>query len=98
MDDLAYTVMIFRRAGAKVSRASLVLLSRTYRFGDSTHQLFEMVDKTDDVNKRATEFRRAVLFDQNQPVPELVSACREYPTYEGECLGFRSLTHSVGDS
>jgi len=35
IDDLAYTVMVFRRAGFSVAKASLVLLSRGYRFGDS---------------------------------------------------------------
>jgi len=100
VDDLAYTVMIFRRAGVQVSGASLALLSRTYRFGDSTDHLFDIVDKTDEVNERVKEFDAQaddvarLLFDQTQPVPKLVSACRDCPIYEGECLG-SGLSHTV---
>ena len=77
IDDLAYTVMVLRRAGLPVARASLVLLSRDYRFGDGTDRLFEVVDKTTEVSDRATEFEAAadsiarVLFDQTQPIPAL---------------------------
>jgi hypothetical protein len=42
--DLAYTVMVFQRAGFRVNRASLVLLSRNFRFGDGPDRLFETVD------------------------------------------------------
>lgn len=100
VDDLAYTTMIFRRAGAKIAKASLVLLSRAYRFGDPTDRLFEIVDKTNDVNERVKEFDAQaddvarVLFDTSQPVPKLVSACRQCPTYEDECLGY-GIPHTV---
>ena len=100
VDDLAYTVMVFRRAGLRVSKASLALLSRIYRFGDPTEHLFDIVDKTDEVNERAQEFDTQaddvarILFDQTQPAPKLVSACRDCPTYEDECLG-SGLSHSV---
>jgi len=100
VDDLAYTVMIFRRAAVQISKASLALLSRTYRFGDSTEFLFDIVDRTDEVNERAQTFDEQaddvarVLFDQTQPVPNLVSACRDCPTYESECLA-SGLPHTV---
>lgn len=100
IDDLAYTVMVLRRAGLQVARASLVFLSRDYRFGDGTDRLFEVVDKTTEVSDRATEFEEAadsiahVLFDQTRPIPALVSACRNCAVYEGECLG-SGLAHSV---
>lgn len=56
VDDLAYTVMVFRRAGLCVAKASLLLLSRGYRFGDGPNRLFEVVDKTAEVLTRAAEF------------------------------------------
>jgi predicted RecB family nuclease len=100
IDDLAYTVMVLRRAGLPVARASLVLLSRDYRFGDGTDRLFEVVDKTTEVSDRATEFEDAadsvagVLLDQTQPIPVLVSACRSCAVYEDRCLG-SGLAHTV---
>jgi predicted RecB family nuclease len=100
IDDLAFTVMVLRQAGLPVARASLVFLSRDYRFGDGTDRLFEAVDKTTEVSARATEFEEAadsvarVLFDQTQPIPALVSACRSCAVYEDECLG-SGLAHTV---
>jgi len=44
LDDIAYTVMVFRRAGVLISKASLLLLSRSFRFGDGPDRLFEMVE------------------------------------------------------
>lgn len=100
IDDLAYTVMVFRRAGLPVDKASLVLLSRDYRYGDATDRLFDTIDWTDDVNKRVSEFETeadsvaGVLFDETQPVPALVSACRDCASYKGECLG-AGFAHTV---
>jgi len=100
IDDLAYTVMVFRRAGFAVSRASLALLSRTYRFGDPPDKLFEFLLKTDEINQRVTEFDSQadevarVLFDPTQPAPRLVSACRSCPAYIGKCLG-SDISHTV---
>ena len=100
IDDLAYTVMVFRRVGLQAPKASLVLLSRDYRFGDPVDRLFEILDKTDAVNERRAEFDAEandvarVLFDETQPVPKLVSACRDCGSYKGECLG-SGLDHTV---
>jgi hypothetical protein len=100
VDDLAYTVMVFRRAGVRVVKASLVLLSRNYRFSDGTDRLFQIVEKTSEVNDRAVEFESEadsvarVLFDKTQPVPALVSACRDCVVYEDKCLG-SGVTHTV---
>ena len=45
VDDLSYTVMVAKRSGLPVTKASLVLLSRDFRFGDGSEKLFEFVDK-----------------------------------------------------
>src|ERR1700722_4128672 len=42
IDDLAYTVMVLQRAGLRVHKASLVLLSRDFRFGGGPKQLFDI--------------------------------------------------------
>jgi predicted RecB family nuclease len=100
IDDLAYTVMVLRRVGLQVPKASLVLLSRNYRFGEPTEKLFDTLDKTNEVNGRVAEFDAEaddvarVLFDETQPVPKLVSACRACGSYKGECLG-SGVDHTV---
>jgi len=87
VDDLAYTVMVFRRSGLRVSQASLVLLSRQYRFGDSPERLFDVVDKTADAMTRADEFAAEadstarVIFHDEPPAPQLSCACRVCSTF-----------------
>lgn len=100
LDDLSYTVMVARRAGLLVTRASLVLLSRSYRFGDTPAELFEIVDKTVDAFKRADEFDRdaeeliKALLGEDLPRPYLKSACRSCPYFGDRCLG-NQATHTV---
>jgi CRISPR/Cas system-associated exonuclease Cas4 (RecB family) len=100
IDDLAYTVMVLRRAGLQIVRASLVLLSRNYRFGDGSDRLFEMIDKTAEVNDRVAKFEGGAdsiahaLFDDTPPAPALVSACRSCAFFDAECLG-SGLAHTV---
>jgi hypothetical protein len=59
IDDLAYTVMVAQRWGIRVVKASLLLLSRAYRFGDAPGQLFEIIDTSDEALARAREFDAA---------------------------------------
>jgi hypothetical protein len=102
VDDLAYTVMVLNQAKVPVRRASLVLLSRAYRFGDDVVRLFEIIDKTEDVYKRVEKFEVAAnflsktLFDDKSPTPSLVSACRNCPFFSDKCLG-AGINHSVLD-
>lgn len=100
ISDLAYTVMVFKRAGLPVVRASLVLLSRDFRFGQGPQQLFEIVEATGDVMDRVAEFdsdadgiAKVVLGDK-PPSPTLVSACRECPFFESKCLG-AGIPHTI---
>jgi hypothetical protein len=92
IDDLAYTVWVFRRAGLKVNRASLLLLSRGYRFGDPPERLFEVVERTDDVDAKVQEFETSaaqvvsILFGDEPPAPSLRSACRYCERFGETCL------------
>jgi CRISPR/Cas system-associated exonuclease Cas4 (RecB family) len=100
VDDLAYTVMVLKRAGLSVTKASLVLLSRTFRFGDIPTSLFEIVEKTVEANQRAIEFENAadniakILFDSTSPPAVLVSACRSCNFFDESCLG-SGVAHTV---
>jgi hypothetical protein len=98
--DLAYTVMVFKLAGLPVVRASLVLLSRDFRFGQGPEQLFEIVEATDNVMDIVDEFDSVAdeasraLFGDEPPTPALVSSCRDCPFFETKCLG-AGIQHTV---
>lgn len=100
IDDLAYTVFVLRRSGLVITAASLVLLSRTYRFGDGSHQLFDILDKTAEVNVRAGEYEGegdcivAALYSDTRPSVQLLSACRDCAFFDSDCLGV-GIGHSV---
>jgi hypothetical protein len=99
VDDLAYTVMLFRRFGVRVRRASLLLVSRKFRQGDPPARLFENVDVTDEARQRAAEFDRSAdscaraLFHYEPPDLKLGPACRQCAEFGTECLGAK-LEHS----
>lgn len=100
IDDLAYTVMVLRRTGLPVVKASLVLLSRRYCFGDDPERLFEIIEQTSEVNDRVAEAEvsadtiGATLLNETPPVPVLVSACRSCDFFDDKCLG-AGLHHTV---
>lgn len=93
VDDLAYTVMVASRSGLQIERASLLLIAREYRFGDSPQALFDRIDVTKEVLERMTEFDGAVdqitemLFADQGPSGRLVSACRDCPYFQTKCIG-----------
>jgi hypothetical protein len=99
VDDLSYTTTGFERAGLSVSRASLVLLSRGYRFGDNAVSLLEALDRTGDVQSRlagwaaTAEATAAAVFSDTPPTPVLSSACRDCAAFD-VCLG-KGLAHTV---
>lgn len=100
LSDLAYTVMVFQRAGVKVGRASLVLLSREFRFGELPEQLFEIIEVTDSLKEIVKAFDQEagaivkVLFAERQPDAKLVSGCRDCPFFASQCIG-AGVPHTV---
>jgi len=98
--DLAYTVMVFRRAGLPVVRVSLVLLSRNFRFGQVPEQLFEIIEATEETMEIVSIFEATAdataeaLFSAEPPAPVLVSACRDCPFFDTVCLG-AGIKHTV---
>jgi hypothetical protein len=98
--DLAYTVMVFRRAGLPVVRASLVLLSRDFRFGQPPEELFERLEATEETMEIVSSFEAVAdataeaLFSAEPPAPVLVSACRDCPFFDNKCLG-TGIEHTV---
>jgi predicted RecB family nuclease len=100
VDDLAYTMMVFRRFGVPIAKASLLLLSREYRHGDHAESLFQQLDMTAEALPRAAELNASansisrVLFHHEPPDPKLGPACCECAEFGTECLGAR-LEHTV---
>ena len=100
VDDLAYTVMVLRQSGLQVSKASLVLLSRSFRFGNATDQLFEIIDQTAEVNDRVSEMNLVAasiteaVFGNEPPDPVLSSTCRDCDFFDSQCLG-AGVAHTV---
>lgn len=93
VDDLAYTVMVCRRAGLVVSKSSVVLLSRDYRFGEGLDRLFKTVDVRNEVSIRVSQFEAIAnatakkILSDNPPTPVLVPACRSCEYFADKCLG-----------
>ena len=93
VDDLAYTVMVLRRAGITVKKSALLLLSREYRHRDPVHKLFRSLDKTDDVDARTKTFEddaeaiAAAVLAEHVPQPGLCLACRKCEFFKTVCLG-----------
>ena len=100
VDDLAYTVMVLRRAGVNVKKSALLLLSREYRYGDPVEGLFTRLDRTGEVDARtekfgadAEKFAEAVRAER-KPEPVLNPVCRNCDFYPKDFLGSRH-THTV---
>jgi predicted RecB family nuclease len=100
IDDLTYTVMVLKRAGVKIVAAELMLISRDYRKGQPTSNLFQRLDETEAVNERLPDFDAAwdeldkTTSGKEQPTPKLISECRSCPHFEADCLG-KGIEHSV---
>ncbi|MBI2688251.1 MAG: DUF2779 domain-containing protein [Acidobacteria bacterium] len=102
IDDIAYTVMVAQGAGQFVTRASLLMLSRAYRFGDPVRALFQSVDVTSEALERAAgnaeraQVLAAALLSETKPAAVLVSPCRTCVHFSMQCLG-KGIEHTVFD-
>jgi hypothetical protein len=92
-DDLAYTAMVLKRAGVHLVKASLLLLSRDYRYGAGVESMFEAVDMTQEVDHRAQTFQEAAdgiaraMLGEQRPDSALVAACKQCDYFAESCLG-----------
>lgn len=92
-DDLAYTSMVMARAGTKIDRATLMIVSRDYRLGDDVSKLLVRDDRTADVKTQLRKFDEladalvAKIFQDDRPDVELIIACRKCPYFAQQCVG-----------
>ena len=93
LEDLAYTVMVARRAGLPVKGCELVLMNREWRLGMPDADLFVVTDHTADVLPIVGEFAR--LWDQiaplllrcSKPSPHWCWECRDCEFFADRCVG-----------
>ena len=99
IDDLAYTLMVASRAGAKINSASLLLLASNYRLEHAEIDLFAEHDVFEEAIKTALAFEGKwesippSALAPRQPQPELIFACRKCPFFRGLCLGADETNH-----
>jgi len=83
LDDLAYTLMVISRVGYKISKASLLLISKDYRLGMEDRELFVEVDHTPDGLLRSIQFdtfwdlAKEQTAAASMPEPELLLECKK---------------------
>jgi len=88
MDDMAYTTMVMFLAGIKVSRVSIMLVSKDYQLGMEPKDLFKLIEHTEDVLAKAQVFA-----DIHESVVQTISTV--FPP--GSMLKFECRNCSVFD-
>ena len=92
IDDLAYTLMVLGGAGLRISKASLLLISKDFRLGMEDSKLFAEYDCTENALARVAEFQpfwdiiRDRTSGASMPEPTLIPACKTCEIFL-DCLG-----------
>jgi len=98
IDDMAYTAMVIDRCGFNISNVSLLLISKDFRLGMRTENLFVGIDHTDEVLDRVEAFKpfweqiEEISRKPVKPEPKLRFECRKCELFK-ECLGKRINNH-----
>jgi len=93
LEDLAYTVMVARRAGLPVTGCELVLMNREWRLGMPDPDLFVVTDHTAEVMPIVDEFNRLwdqvgpMLLRRSKPSPRWCWECRDCEFFADRCVG-----------
>jgi hypothetical protein len=102
IDDLAYTAMVLRKAGLRIAKAELLLLSRDWRLGMPDAELFKGTDHTKAVLDRADEFEKVsevvakVILNRRKPQASAILGCKDCGYFEDKCIG-KGLTDPIFD-
>ncbi len=92
IDDIAYTLMVLSRAGLRISKASLLLISKDFRLGMEDSKVFAEYDCTEDAQARVIQFQpywdiiRDGTSAASMPKPTLIPACKNCEFFS-DCLG-----------
>ncbi len=88
IDDMAYTAMVARKAGLKITSVSLYTVSKDYRLGMPDEDLFEEYDCTESVIEKVEEFEQywdkiaSILKKKKAPTPQRDWICRSCEYYQ----------------
>jgi ATP-dependent Lhr-like helicase len=98
--DLAYTLMVLRRAGIQLCGGGLLLLNPEYRLGDPESNLLVEVDCWVEADLLSREFEsqsESVVHALQQPTPPAPfwkRACKQCDYFAANCLG-RDKRHPI---
>ncbi|MFO0857251.1 MAG: DUF2779 domain-containing protein [Phycisphaerales bacterium] len=93
IDDLAFTAMVLRKAGLRIVKAELLLLSRDWRLGMPDSAMFVGTDHTKLVLARADEFEKLsasvakAVLSKKSPAAAPILACKNCGYFEDDCVG-----------
>lgn len=92
IDDAAFTLLVARLAGVRVTRVRLMLISRAFVHG-SAAPMFASMDITEAASARAAQFSQqapalvALLSSETLPQPVLSMTCRDCEHFATRCIG-----------
>ena len=92
IDDMAYTALVFNASNHKISKISLMLISRDFRLGMDNDKLFVEIDHTEDVIERMLQFTiyyseiEQITRASIKPEAELQFTCRKCVLFK-DCVG-----------
>ncbi|MFH0811363.1 MAG: DUF2779 domain-containing protein, partial [Pseudomonadota bacterium] len=101
LDDMAFTTMVIDRCGYDISNVSLLLLSKDFRLGMSSKDLFIEKDCTDNILNRVDELKPSLQYFEeitrtpSRPEPQLRYECRNCD-YFTECFD-SDIDHHIFD-
>ncbi|MBA7515546.1 hypothetical protein ES705_07588 [subsurface metagenome] len=92
IDDMAYTALIFNLSNYKISKISLMLISRDFRLGMANDNLFVEIDHTEEVIGRMLQFTtyyseiEQITRASTKPEAKLQFTCKKCPLFK-DCVG-----------
>ncbi len=92
IDDMAYTTLIFNLLNYKISKISLMLISRDFRLGMAADKLFVEIDHTEEVIERMLQFKTCyseieeITRSHTKPKAKLQFICKKCELLK-DCVG-----------
>lgn len=92
IDDMAYTALVLNLSHYKISKISLILISRDFRLGMDNDKLFVEIDHTKEVEERMLQFKtyyskiEQITRASTKPKAELQFTCKKCSHFK-DCVG-----------
>ncbi len=98
IDDMAYTALVLNLSNYKISKISLILISRDFRLGMANDKLFVEIDHTKEVVERMLQFKtyysemEQITRASSKPEAKLQFTCKKCPLFK-DCVGKNIKNH-----